>query len=84
MVHMLFLCFSNDLTQSNSNLDDDTAGNYMFNFSNRNTRARCEICLKLTIKTPERRQWRRSGVFVADCEHILYLVLVFLLLTLSW
>ena len=24
----------------------------------------CEICSKLTIKTPERRQWRRSGVFV--------------------
>ena len=24
----------------------------------------CEICSKLTIKTPERCQWRRSGVFV--------------------
>ena len=24
------------------------------------TRARCKICLKLTIKTPERRQWRRK------------------------
>ena len=23
---------------------------------NRNTRARCEVCSKLTIKTPERRQ----------------------------
>ena len=24
----------------------------------RNTRTRCEICSKLTIKTPERRHWR--------------------------
>ena len=40
------------------------AGNYMFKVNNRNTKTRCEICSKLTIKTPERRQWRRSGVFV--------------------
>ena len=26
------------------------AGNYMFKFNSRNTRTRCEICLKLTIK----------------------------------
>ena len=31
------------------------AGIYMFKVSNRNTTTRCEICLKLTIKTPERR-----------------------------
>ena len=31
-------------------------GNNMFKINNRNTRTRCEICLKLTIKTPERRQ----------------------------
>ena len=30
------------------------AGNYMFKFNNRNTRTRCEICSKLTIKTQER------------------------------
>ena len=30
------------------------AGNYMFKVNNSNTRARCEICSKLTIKTPER------------------------------
>ena len=29
------------------------AGNYMFKVNNRTTRARCEKCLKLTIKTPE-------------------------------
>ena len=31
------------------------AGNYMFKINNKNTRTRCEICSKLTIKTPERR-----------------------------
>ena len=34
----------------------DSAGNYIFKGNNRNTRTRCEICSKLTIKTPERRQ----------------------------
>ena len=34
--------------------------NYMFKVNNRNIRASCEICSKLTIKTPERRQWHRK------------------------
>ena len=34
---------------------DYPAGNCMFKVNNRNTRTRCEICSKLTIKTPERR-----------------------------
>ena len=42
-----------------------------------------KICSKLTIKTPEERHWGRSGVFIVNFEHILHLVLVFLLLTLS-
>ena len=29
------------------------AGNYMFKVNNRNTRTRCEICSKLTMKTSE-------------------------------
>ena len=32
------------------------AGIYLLKVNNRNTRARSEICSKLTIKTPERRQ----------------------------
>ena len=28
---------------------------YLFKLNSRNTRKRCEICSKLTIKTPERR-----------------------------
>ena len=42
---------------------------YSFKVNNRNSGIRCEICSKLTMKTPERRHW--------------YFVLVFLLLTLS-
>ena len=55
----------------------------MFKVNNRNTRTRREIHSKLTIKTPERCQWRRSGVFIANFEHISGLVLVLLLPTLS-
>ena len=33
------------------------AGIYLLKVNNRNTRTRCEICSKLTIKIPERRQW---------------------------
>ena len=57
---------------------------YLFKFNKRNTRKRCEICLKLTIKTPKRCHWRRSGVFIVNFEHISQLFLiVFLLLTLN-
>ena len=34
----------------------DPADIYMFKVNNRNTRTKCEICSKLIIKTPERRQ----------------------------
>ena len=58
-------------------------GNYMFTVNNRNAKTRCRICSKLTIKTPERRNWNRPGVFIVDSEHISHLALLFLLLTLS-
>ena len=53
---------------------------YLFKVNNRNTRRRCEICSKLTIKTPERCHWRPIGVFVDNLEHISQPFLVFLLL----
>ena len=56
---------------------------YVLKANYKNTRARCEICSKLTIKTPEQRQWCRSGVFVVNFEHISQLLLVFLLVTLN-
>ena len=41
-------------------------------------------CSKLTIETLEQGvKWHPSGVFIINFEHILHLVLVFLLLTLS-
>ena len=52
------------------------AGNHMFKVNNRTIRARCEICSKLTIKTPE-------DVFIIKFEYISHLLLAFLLLTLS-
>ena len=60
-----------------------SAGIYLPKFKNRNVRTSCEICSKFTIKTPERRQWRRSGVFIVNIEHISHLFLMFLLLTLN-
>ena len=59
------------------------AENYMFKVHNRNTRTSCDIC---STKTPEQRHWRLclSGVFIFNFEHISYLVLLLLLLTLSW
>ena len=59
------------------------AGNYIFKVNNKITRTRCEICSKLTIKTPERCIWGRSGVFIVNFEHTSHLILEFLLLTLS-
>ena len=67
--HKIFICFP--------------AGSYMLKVNNRKTRTRCEICSKLTIKTPERHHWRSSGVFIVSFEHISHLLLMFLLLTLS-
>ena len=64
-------------------LDTFPAGNYMIKVNNENARTRCGISSKLTIKTPERRQWRPSGVFIVKLEHVSYLVLVFLFLALS-
>ena len=53
---------------------------YLFKVNDRNTRKRCEICSKLTIKTPERLQRRRYDVFIVKSEHFSY---IFLKLTLS-
>ena len=40
----------------------------LFKVNNRNTRKRCEICLKLMINTVE----RRAGGFIVKFEHILH------------
>ena len=47
------------------NLISIPAGNYMFKVKNRNTRTRCEICSKLTMKIPERRQWLKPKILLS-------------------
>ena len=60
----------------------------MFKVNNKNTRTRCEIfskltikipeiCSELTIKIPERRQWHRCAIFIVNFEHISHLALEF-------
>ena len=58
-------------------------GIYLLKVNNKNTRARCQICSKLTIKTPEQCHWYRSYVIIVNFEHISHLVVVFRLLTLN-
>ena len=43
------------------------AGNYMFKVNNRNTRTRCEICSKLTIKIP-----MPAGYIIKFCSYDFY------------
>ena len=54
-----------------------TPGIYLLKVNNRSIKRRCEICSKLTVKTPERRHWRRSRVFI-NFVHFSHLALVFL------
>ena len=56
---------------------------HLFKVNNRNSRKRYEICSDLKIKTPERRHWLSSGVFIVNFKHILDFFLVFLLFTLN-
>ena len=44
------------------------AGIYLLKVNNRDTGTRRETCSKLIIKTLERRQWRRFGVFIVNFE----------------
>ena len=41
----------------------NSANVYLFKVINRNSRKRCEICLKLTVKTPERRSLTSFSCF---------------------
>ena len=51
-------------------------GIYMFKVNNKNIRTRCEICSKITVKIPERRQWHCFGVFIVHFEHISHILLL--------
>ena len=47
------------------------AGIYLLKVNNRNIRAMCEMCSKLTVKTPEGRQWSCSSVSIVNFEHVM-------------
>ena len=78
-IHRIFLTIScvSGMTGPSRHLPAQILENF------RKTRARCEICSKLAIKTPKLRHWRRSGVFIVNFEHISHFVPKFLLLTLN-
>ena len=59
------------------------AGIYFFKINNGNTRTLCEICSKLTIKTPKQRYWGRSVAFLVNFEQNLGIALLFLWSTLN-
>ena len=63
-------------------LTSNLASNYMLKVNDKNTRTRCEICSKLTVKKLEWRQWCRFGVFTVNfwtyftpCSTVLFLTL---------
>ena len=61
----------------------DPFGFYLFKVNNWNTREMCELRSKLTRKTPERRHWRHSSVFIVNLEQVCHIFLPFQLLTLN-
>ena len=79
---MCFLIFLY-LGTGSKELNEYPASIYLFKFNIKNTRTMCEIWSKLTIKTPERRHWSRSGVFIVNYEQISHIVLLFPSLTLN-
>ena len=51
--------------------NSNPAGNYMFRVKKRSTSTKCKICLKLTIKTAERRQWCLNiWTFFTPCSSV--------------
>ena len=63
--------FNNDYFLDLVRVEEFPANIYLFNVNKRNTRKKCEICSKLTIKT-ERRQYESlvSSVSIVDFEQV--------------
>ena len=59
-------------------LDSFIVGIYLFKANNGNTRTMYKICLKLTIKTPDRCHWCSPGVFIIIFGYTSQIILVFL------
>ena len=50
-----------------------------FQVNKKKKRKICEICSKLTIAIPGRRQWCHSGAFIDSFEHISHFFLLIIL-----
>ena len=49
---------------------NNPVGVYLLKVNNKNTRTRCEICSKLTIKTPKQSGWPLPGFLIDNFKHI--------------
>ena len=73
-----FFCSSNSKGNMLTNIC--SSKHLTVNSTNRNTKTKCEICSKLTIRIPERRRWRRFGTGIVNFEnifHTFFWVLIF-------
>ena len=77
---MCFITYAKQGRNYDSGKNQFTAGIHLFKVNKRNIRTRYEICSKLTIKTAV---IIRQQLLLDNFQHILQLVLVFLLLTLN-
>ena len=59
-----------NVSETDSFTNNNLVDIYLLKLNNRNTRIRYKICSKLTIKTPKRCYWRRSGLFIINFEHV--------------
>ena len=78
---MLLSCYSSNCSYLSLCRNYQTSI-YLCKVSSGNTGRMCEIGSKLTIKTPQRRQWHHYGVFNVNFEPNSLIVLVFSLLIL--
>ena len=68
---ILDVLFKTSMFVNSYSQNSTPVGIYLLKVNKRNIRTRCEICSKLTIKTLGRGQWRRSGVFIVNFEHVI-------------
>ena len=83
IINTFYISLDNDVTHRKS-IDNDVTHQKIFTLSKLLVifyTLMCEVCSKLTIKTPERCQCRRSSVFIVNFGHISHLFLAFLLFT---
>ena len=60
------------LRNTSGTIGTNPAGSYVFKVNIRNTRTKCEICSKLPIKIPERRQRQGQSIIVGNEKNSLF------------